>query len=171
MIKAYLILIIITVLFNYPIYSAEVKTDKSTVGTGGSEDYTHLKSKNNNLIKAEYAIKQAKKYDKKKNLNKAKKRFEDAIKFLTLANEERPNDPDILGYLGYSFRKVDDFTMAEIYYEQGLEINPYHIGINRYLGELYFQTNRVNKVRERLKVLEKCNCKEYKELENLISKY
>jgi uncharacterized protein HemY len=90
---------------------------------------------------------------------------------LTLANEENPDQPDILNYLGYSFRKVDDFTMAEIYYEQGLAIDPLHIGINEYLGELYVETNRIEKAKERLMVLKNCNCEEYDELQNLISKY
>ena len=35
--------------------------------------------------------------------------------------------------------------MAEIRYEQGLKINPQHIGINEYLGELYVETKRIDK--------------------------
>ena len=108
---------------------------------------------------------------KKKKYNKAKKRYDDAIKFLILANEENPNQPDILNYLGYSYRKVGDFLMAEIYYEQGLAVDSEHIGINEYLGELYVETNRIDKAKERLEVLKNCKCEEFKELQNLISKY
>ena len=61
--------------------------------------------------------------------------------------------------------------MAEIYYEQGLAINPHHIGINEYLGELYVETNRIDKAKERLMILNDCNCEEYEKLNNLISKY
>ena len=60
--------------------------------------------------------------------------------------------------------------MAEIYYLQGLEIDPNHIGINEYLGELYVQTNRLNKAKERLQILENCNCKEFKELNDIIKR-
>ena len=60
--------------------------------------------------------------------------------------------------------------MAEIYYLQGLEIDPNHIGINEYLGELYVQTNRLNKAKERLKILENCNCKEFEELNDAIKR-
>jgi hypothetical protein len=60
--------------------------------------------------------------------------------------------------------------MAEIYYEQGLELNPLHNGINEYLGELYVQTNRIDKAKERLEVLKNCNCEEFNELDAVIKK-
>ena len=167
MTKKYLTLLLIVCLFNCPVYSAGTTTDTDT-GKGGSEDYSYLKAKNSNFKKAKVAIKQAKKYDKKGKSEKAKKRFNDAIEFLTIANRETPNEPDILNYLGYSLRKVGDFIMAEIYYEQGLAINPEHVGINEYLGELYVETNRINKAKERLVVLENCNCEEYAELKGII---
>ena len=50
----------------------------------------------------------------------------------------------------------------------GLKINPNHTGINEYLGELYIATNRIDLARERLKVLENCNCEEYAELKDII---
>ena len=50
----------------------------------------------------------------------------------------------------------------------GLEIEPNHEGINEYLGELYVATNRLDLAKERLKVLEKCNCEEYDELKQVI---
>ena len=156
MIKKYLVLISLSLLFSGPIYSA------------GKDDLTHLIAKNSNFKKGINAIKQAKKYDKKKKIKKSKKRFEDAIKFFILANKEQPNDPDILNYLGFSYRKVGDFMMAEIYYTQGLEIDPIHIGINEYLGQLYVKTNRITKAKERLQILENCKCKEYKKLKEII---
>ena len=171
MTKKYITLLLISLLFNCPVYTAETKTDTSDVGKGGSEDHSFLEPKNSNFKKASDAIKQAKKYDKKGKPGKAKKRFNDAIKFLTIANQEFPNEPDILNYLGYSFRKIGDFTMAEIYYKQGLAIDPAHVGINEHLGELYVETNRIDKAKERLKFLKNCKCEEFKELRNLISKY
>ncbi|WP_415321221.1 tetratricopeptide repeat protein [Candidatus Pelagibacter sp. Uisw_092] len=167
MIKKYLTLLLITFLFNCPVYSAGTTTD-TDVGKGGSEDYSFLEIKNSNFKKATNAIKQAKKYDKKGKSEKAKKRFNDAIKFLIIANNEFPNKPDILNYLGYSYRKVGDFVMAEIYYEQGLAIDPQHIGINEYLGELYVRTNRIDKAKDRLKILENCKCDEFEELKMTI---
>jgi len=166
MIKKYLILILITFLLNNPVYS-----DKNAVYKMGKDDLTHLIAKNSNFKKATDAIKQAKRYAKKGKVDKAKKRFNDVIRFLILANEENPNETNILNYLGYSFWKVSDFAMAEIYYEQGLTIDPKHIEINENLGKLYIETNRIDRAKERLKVLEDCKCKEFDKLKNLVSKY
>ena len=54
-------------------------------------------------------------------------------------------------------------------FKKGLKIDPKHVGINEYLGELYISTNRLDKAKERLKILETCNCEEYFELKNLIN--
>ena len=70
--------------------------------------------------------------------------------------------------MGFTTRKVGNFEQAEKYYLKGLSIKPNHNGINEYLGELYVQTNRINKANERLEVLKGCNCEEYNELELII---
>ncbi len=49
-----------------------------------------------------------------------------------------------------------------------MAIEPSHIGINEYLGELYVATNRLDLAEERLKILENCNCEEYTELKQII---
>jgi len=36
------------------------------------------------------------------------------------------------------------------------------------LGELYVATNRLSLAKERLKILENCNCKEYTQLKEVI---
>ena len=87
-----------------------------------------------------------------------------------IANKENPGDPNTLNYIGYATRKLGDFKNAEIYYLLGLSIDPNHIGINEYLGELYLETNRIELAKERLEVLKNCNCEEYKELKSLITK-
>ena len=65
--------------------------------------------------------------------------------------------------------ELGNFEMGERYYLQGLDINPNHIGINEYLGELYVVTNRIDLAKERLQVLKGCDCKEYEELEAVIN--
>ena len=77
---------------------------------------------------------------------------------------------DILNYLGFALRKTGDFEKAEKFYLKGLKIESGHLGINEYLGELYVQTNRIELAKERLQVLNGCNCEEYKELKELIEK-
>ena len=71
--------------------------------------------------------------------------------------------------MGFTTRKLGDFEGGEKYYLQGLAINPSHIGINEYLGELYVATGRHNLAVERLQVLQSCNCKEYDQLKAIIA--
>ena len=114
-------------------------------------------------------IKAAKKFEQKNKLDKAKKRYEKAQKLLIKSNKKFPNKADTLNYLGFTTRKLGDFENGEKYYLQGLAIDPNHIGINEYLGELYVATNRHNLAVERLEVLEGCKCDEYEELKAIIA--
>ena len=114
-------------------------------------------------------IKQGKKLEKKDKIEKAKKKYLRAIKYLEQSNQIEPGKPDTLNYLGFALRKIGNFEDAEKFYLEGLKIDPEHIGINEYLGELYISTNRLDKAKERLKILETCNCEEYSELKNLIN--
>ena len=81
---------------------------------------------------------------------------------------KKPLQADTLNYLGFTTRKIGDYQNGEKYYLLGLEINPNHIGINEYLGELYVATNRLDLAKERLEVLKTCNCEEYDELKEII---
>ena len=117
---------------------------------------------------AEKMIKKAKKFEKKNKMDKAQKHYKKAIGHLLKHNKKFPSDPDTLNYLGFAHRKVGDYENAEIYYSMGLELDPKHVGINEYMGELFVVTNRIDKAKERLAVLKDCNCKEYKELKLVI---
>ena len=125
-------------------------------------------SSSSNYDKAVKLIKSAKKYEQKEKLDKAKKNYVKAQKFLIKSNDKNPNNADTLNYLGFTTRKLGDYENGEKYYLQGLSIEPNHIGINEYLGELYVATNRINLAKERLEILKNCNCKEYKELKEVI---
>ena len=125
-------------------------------------------SSSSNYDKAVKLIKSAKKYEQKDKVDKAKKNYEKAQKLLIKSNDKNPNNADTLNYLGFTTRKLGDFTNGEKYYLQGLAIEPKHIGINEYLGELYVATNRIDLAKERLEVLKDCNCKEFNELKDVI---
>ena len=114
-------------------------------------------------------VKAAKNFEKKDKLKKAEKSYKKAQKLLLQSNKKFPNKADTLNYLGFTTRKLGDFENGEKYYLQGLAINPYHIGINEYLGELYVATNRHNLAVERLDVLKGCDCKEYDDLKAIIA--
>ncbi len=113
-------------------------------------------------------VSKAKKLEKKNKNAKAKKTYEKAIKYLLEANSINSVDPDTLNLLGFSHRKIGDYENAEVYYSMGLQIDPNHVGINEYMGELFVATNRIGEAKKRLAVLESCNCKEYDELKQVI---
>ena len=139
----------------------------TTNSFSAGSDSTSSKVKSN-YDKAVESIKFAKKYESKGKLEKAKKRYAKAQKLLLKSNSEKPNKADTLNYLGFTTRKLGDYENGEKYYLQGLKIEPNHVGINEYLGELYVATNRLNLAKERLQILENCNCKEYTQLKEVI---
>ena len=113
-------------------------------------------------------IKRAGKLEKKEKKDKAVKLYKEAFNKLEKANKKDKNNPDILNYMGFTSRKSGNFNEAEKFYLKGLSLDPKHNGINEYLGELYVQTNRIEKAKERLAVLKNCNCEEFQELELII---
>ena len=113
-------------------------------------------------------VKRAGKLEKKDKGEKAKKLYSQAFKKLNKAYKTDKKNPDILNYMGFTSRKIDNFKEAENYYLKGLALDPKHNGINEYLGELYVQTNRIDKANERLAVLKNCDCEEYQDLELII---
>ena len=129
---------------------------------------SNTKTTTSNYDKAVKLIKFAKKYEEKGKVDKANKRYEKALKLLLKSNKKKPNNADILNYLGFTTRKLGDFKKGEKYYLEGLAIEPGHIGINEYLGELYVATNRMELAKERLEILKGCNCEEYNELKEII---
>ena len=167
MLKFFLVPFILIILYSSIAFAAESNSSSgdSSNGSGGNDRSVKIKT---DYLKAKSAIQWAKKFEKKGKLEKAKKRYAKAQKLLLKSNLDKPNQPDTLNYLGFTTRKLGDYENGEKYYLLGLEIDPNHIGINEYLGELYVATNRLALAKERLKVLENCNCEEYTELKEII---
>ena len=138
-------------------------SDSSSSDSSGGE--SNKKSLYEDAVKL---VKRAGKLEKKEKLDKAKKLYSQAFSKLEKAHKSDKKNPDILNYMGFTTRKVGNFEQAEKFYLQGLKIKPNHNGINEYLGELYVQTNQIDKANERLAVLKNCNCDEYNELELII---
>ncbi len=155
--KKIILIILITFLTTGTSFSAG---SSSSGGDGGNKS---------NYDQAVKLIKSAKKQEKKGKQDKASSKYEKALKLLIKSNKEKPNKADTLNYLGFTSRKLGDFKNGEKYYLEGLALEPNHIGINEYLGELYVATNRHSLAVERLEVLKSCNCKEYEELKAIIA--
>jgi Flp pilus assembly protein TadD len=137
-------------------------------GAGSDSSSDSTASKSSPYDQAVKSIKKAEKLEKKAKKDKAKKNYLTAFKKLEKAYLKDKNNPDILNYMGFTSRKLGNFVEAEKFYLKGLNLKPNHNGINQYLGTLYVQTNRIDKANERLKVLKRCNCDEYNELELII---
>ena len=137
-------------------------------GGGGGDD-----SSSDALYKSSVSlIKRAGKLEKKDNKAKAEKLYSQAFKKLSEALKKDKKNPDILNYMGFTSRKIGNFSEAEDYYLRGLAIDPKHNGINEYLGELYFETNREDMARsllDRLGIVAGESSNEYKELYNLLN--
>ena len=136
-------------------------TQSFAAGTSSSDKKPSYK----NAVKL---IEAAKKYESKDKMDKALKRYKKAQKILLELDKKKPLQADTLNYLGFTTRKLGDFEAGEKYYLLGLQVEPNHVGINEYLGELYVVTNRINLAKERLEVLKSCNCEEYQELKEII---
>ena len=132
-----------------------------SAGTSSSDKKPSFK----NAVKL---IEAAKKYESKDKMDKALKRYKKAQKILLELDKKKPLQADTLNYLGFTTRKLGDFEAGEKYYLLGLQVEPNHVGINEYLGELYVVTNRIDLAKERLEVLKSCNCEEYQELKEII---
>jgi Flp pilus assembly protein TadD len=81
-------------------------------------------------------------------------------------------DADVYNLMGYSLRKSGDTTEALVYYEKALEIDPRHKGALEYLGELYVETGRLEKAREKADLLRKIcpsGCEELTDLDRAIA--
>ena len=66
---------------------------------------------------------------------------------------ENPQSADGWNYIGFVSRNLEKYEDAERYYALGLEIKPNHKGILEYQGELYLKTDRIEKARENLSML------------------
>ncbi len=156
-------ILLITLFLSTSLMAAGSDSSSSSSSSSGSEN-----SKESLYDDAVKLVKRAGKLEKKDKTEKAKKLYTQAFKKLEKAYKSDKKNPDVLNYMGFTTRKVGNFDKAEKYYLEGLKINPNHNGINEYLGELYVQTNRIDKANERLSVLKNCNCDEYNELELII---
>ena len=158
--------IILNLIMKKIIYIISICLISQFAYSAGSDDNSNDKSDYYNDAKK--LVKRAGKLEKKEKTDKAKKLYSEAFKKLEKAYSSDKNNPDILNYMGYTSRKIGNFEEAEKFYLTGLNIKPDHKGINEYLGELYVQTNRIDKANERLEVLKNCNCDEFKELDLII---
>ncbi|MDA1310912.1 MAG: tetratricopeptide repeat protein [Proteobacteria bacterium] len=102
------------------------------------------------------------------------KRFDDALASYQRVISKDPENADAWSQTGFSLRKLGRVEEALDAYQHALEIDPFHLGANEYLGELYLQTDQVEKAEEMAGILRRAcptGCEELTELTDAIDAY
>ena len=100
-------------------------------------------------------------------------RYGDALKSFQAAERSFGPHPDVLTYIGYSYRKLGQYDRAENYYRQALAVAPEHRGATEYYGELKVERGDIAGARKMLARLESlCSfgCVEAEDLRRWIAK-
>jgi tetratricopeptide (TPR) repeat protein len=111
---------------------------------------------------------------RKGNAAVIEKRYEDALMSYDRALERDPENADAWSQSGFAHRKLGHFEKSLEAYHHALEIEPFHLGANEYLGELYLQTDQVEKAQEMLGILRRAcptGCDELDDLTDAINAY
>lgn len=81
-------------------------------------------------------------------------KYDAAIAELKTAAQNLGPHPDVLTYLGFANRKLENFDVAETYYKQALAIAPDHLGANEYFGELMVERGDIQGAKAQLAKLD-----------------
>ena len=101
-------------------------------------------------------------------------KYSDAIPYLNRALQERPNNADVLNYLGYTHRMLGDYPGSLDFYQRALAREPDHKGAHEYLGELYLKMHQLASARAQLDELTRLcpsGCEEKDVLTKAITDY
>ncbi|MCG2593164.1 hypothetical protein LZ009_10260 [Ramlibacter sp. XY19] len=107
----------------------------------------------------------------------ALKDWDGAMRELTVAVREQPQNADVHNLLGYTYRKRASPDMAKAYehYGMALKINPQHKGAHEYIGEAYLIDRKPQQAEQHLAELERIcggrDCEEYQDLAKSIAEY
>ncbi len=82
-------------------------------------------------------------------------RYTEALASLADAQRAFGPHPDVLTYIGYTYRKMGQYDRAETYYRQALAIAPTHRGATEYYGELKVERGDMAGARKMLAALDR----------------
>ncbi|MCC6921085.1 MAG: tetratricopeptide repeat protein [Alphaproteobacteria bacterium] len=101
------------------------------------------------------------------------KRYQEAIVMLEDLLKDDPHNPDIMNYLGFSYRKLGYLDNSAAYYKAALTVKADHLGALEYQGELFLMQNDVASAEGNLaRLASLCgDCDEYDDLKDAIEDY
>lgn len=79
-----------------------------------------------------------------------REKYADAVPYLDRALMQKPNNADVLNYLGFTHRMLGDYPGSLDYYQRALARDPDHKGAHEYLGELYLNMHQLGSARGQL---------------------
>jgi Flp pilus assembly protein TadD len=106
-----------------------------------------------------------------------RKDWDVAMRELTVAVREAPQNADVHNLMGYTYRKraSPDMVKAYEHYNMALKINPQHKGAHEYIGEAYLIDKKPQEAELHLVELERIcggrGCEEYQDLAKSIAEY
>lgn len=77
-------------------------------------------------------------------------KYTDALPYLDRALVEKPNNADVLNYLGYTNRMLGNYPTSLDFYQRALARDPDHKGVHEYLGELYLKMHQLDQAESQL---------------------
>ena len=113
------------------------------------EAYNSGISHRDRAVKADtQAMKDKKDSDRLKNQKKAREEHEKALKDFTKAASLNPSMPQAYNGMGYSYRKLGDYTKALENYNRALQLSPKFPDAIEYRGEAYLALNRLDDAKQ-----------------------
>ncbi|MEZ0223566.1 MAG: tetratricopeptide repeat protein [Alphaproteobacteria bacterium] len=113
------------------------------------------------LISAEYYI--------------ATGKYAQSLDVLSGVLARHPGSADAYTYRGYAYEKLGDYKKAQAAYARAIDIDPTHLGANRYLAGLYLKQEDLARAMDQLQVIRMvCGdvaCQELDELQADINRY
>lgn len=144
-------------------FSAVLLFNHAAAHAAYTEPLTDVPSANQRIKNAQEAIKA--------------KNWPDAVRELSIAAREVPNNADIHNLLAFSYRKQaqPDLAKAFEHYKIALQLDPKHKSAHEYIGEAYLMDKKPAEAEKHLAILEQLcgntTCEEYVDLFEAIKKY
>ena len=98
-------------------------------------------------------------------------KYTTALTSLKSADKSHPNNADVNNLLGYTSRKLKQYSQAGTYYTKALKIDSKHLGALEYQGELFMILKKTSSAKSNLaKIKAICgtSCEEYIDLKKAI---
>jgi Tfp pilus assembly protein PilF len=102
-------------------------------------------------------------------------KYTQALRVLAGVLQRHPQNADAYAYSGYAWQKLDDPKKAAENYQTALNIDPTHLGAQKYLGNIHLAKGDIARAMESLQALKiTCGlqgCAEMDELESDINRF